>query len=457
MPHSTPLQLSLFRLIAIALGGLAFFLPGSGLRAQDADGLTFDGIDDHVTLPPELADSLIFQTHLTLEVRVTFQSLQGSVPIFSFKDDRSQFFGGTFELRAIGGDRNNFATNIAFGQQPSRVAEGTSIQLGREYLVSVVYDGNQPSQDRTKLYIDGVRQQLSGGENDPFFTGTASAGTPIYLGRANSKYSDMTIRELRLWDTARSAQEVAAEHAAKLTGAPRPGLTAFFDFQRYENRGEPLDVLAERTGTGLTGRLHNFAFTSTNSNWSPTASSSQAVLPVELIWFQVHAAGINNRLQWEVASEDGFSHYSVERSADGYSDWRVVETVGAAGAEAGRSKQYTYLDQTPPAAAYYRLRMVDLDGTFEYSDVVLQERVVATEVTLSVYPNPTTGPMTLELATDEAVSLALTDMSGRRVWQRELSAGAAGRASLTPDLAPGVYLLTARSGSSNWTKRLVIR
>ena len=443
---------SFFSRLVTVLVVLPFLVAPQALAAQTLGGLSFDGIDDYAVLAPELATDLSNRDRLTLEIRLTFGELQSSKTIFSFSDRNNIFESHVIELQTINLlGLNFFVANVSDGWDNYRIALATPIRLDQEYLVTLVFDGKQRNaEDRTKLYIDGVQQALTGGLFSPRKTPSNGAGVPIYLARQDNNFANLKISEVRVWKTARNAQQVAANASGKVTNPRNGQMVSYYNFDTEivpdALSGTP--TLADQTGTSKSAYLFNMELGN---------SSARLSLPVELISFGATAPASYNLLNWTVASEREFGYYGVERSLNGSNDWEEIERVYPAGDAEGAEKQYFTTDATPPAAVYYRLRMVDLDGTFEYSDVVLQEREVAGVAALSVYPNPTTGPVTIELGGDEAVSLALTDMSGRRVWQQELSAGSAGRATLDTGVTPGVYLLTARSGSSTWNQRLVVR
>ena len=84
------------------------------------------------------------------------------------------------------------------------------------------------------------------------------------------------------------------------------------------------------------------------------------------------------------------------------------------------------------------------------------------EPTMKVYPNPSNGPVTIDLAgfsTGESVKLIITDQLGAQVLNRSLNNGAGQRYLLYPDdqgMVPGTYLVTATNGEQRITKRLVI-
>lgn len=113
---------------------------------------------------------------------------------------------------------------------------------------------------------------------------------------------------------------------------------------------------------------------------------SNAMLPVELVSFT--GTGRNNKtfLQWTAAKEENFSHYVVERSADG-KNYSAIETVKASGNYSSTQKYSVYDERDLQPANYYRLKMVDNDGNFEYSDVV-KVNFSRSAGSSSCYPNP---------------------------------------------------------------------
>lgn len=141
------------------------------------------------------------------------------------------------------------------------------------------------------------------------------------------------------------------------------------------------------------------------------------VLPVELISFTGRPTGEVNELEWITASEDNSSAFIVQRSLDGSS----FQDLGAVQA-AGNSQQmirYAFVDGEPPAGvAFYRLRMVDLDGAAEESSVVVLHRG-SNEVL--VYPNPAGSMVTVVPSVPGVVSIRCTDAAGRIV--RSFTAG----------------------------------
>ncbi len=108
------------------------------------------------------------------------------------------------------------------------------------------------------------------------------------------------------------------------------------------------------------------------------------ILPVELLDLRGEAEAGGNQLRWATASESGSDRFEVERSADAH-HFISIGIVAAAG-DSRSTRQYDYLDRTAPAGiSYYRLRMVDTNGSEEFSNAIA---VLRSTERLGLYPNP---------------------------------------------------------------------
>ena len=139
-------------------------------------------------------------------------------------------------------------------------------------------------------------------------------------------------------------------------------------------------------------------------------------LPVELLSFGARPSGKTNELHWTVAKEVDLVGYVVERSETGAADdFGSLVRVNATGTPDGRTTSYVATDPDPAMVTYYRLRSEDADGTTEVSEVVSVRREDARS-SLSVYPNPTDGAVTLSWDTAAGpTDITVTDAVGRRV------------------------------------------
>jgi Secretion system C-terminal sorting domain len=135
-----------------------------------------------------------------------------------------------------------------------------------------------------------------------------------------------------------------------------------------------------------------------------------ATLPLSLLSFAGSKQTNYNQLQWKTANEINTKEFILERSADG----RIFNRIAKVAAKGNGS--YSYDDNTQLSGRiYYRLKMLDNDGRFTYSNIIVLTNQSNTTVT--VYPNPVTDKTTLQFSDNKLLnsSAKLTDMSGRLV------------------------------------------
>ncbi|MCU0348570.1 MAG: hypothetical protein MUC59_16655 [Saprospiraceae bacterium] len=109
-----------------------------------------------------------------------------------------------------------------------------------------------------------------------------------------------------------------------------------------------------------------------------------SLLPVELKTFTASPDGCNTKLAWSTASEAEFSHFEIERSLDGQSFAHLGNVLGA---NNPTGSSYLFTDETINASVYYRLKMMDIDGNFEYSKI-LEFTNDCSSKSIFLFPNP---------------------------------------------------------------------
>lgn len=119
------------------------------------------------------------------------------------------------------------------------------------------------------------------------------------------------------------------------------------------------------------------------ANW--VASQSDSPLPVELLFFNALKDNGLVELTWATASQLNFDYFSVEYSTDGLV-WTEIERIKGEGTTQNKDEYDLKNVKVLTGTNYYRLRMVDLDGTFEYSKVAMI--IIEAPMLVSVYPNP---------------------------------------------------------------------
>jgi len=169
-------------------------------------------------------------------------------------------------------------------------------------------------------------------------------------------------------------------------------------------------------------------------------------LPVTLTDFYGEQEGLFNRLDWVVALEVGVDYYLVQRSTDGV----TFEDLGMQAAVANDVdvvSTYQYVDHQPSAGInYYRLKMVDFDGSIDYSDVI----DLRNETAELIFPNPASD--FLRISSEHASQIEILDLSGRIIYGAPLN----GNQSLAISfLNSGTYMVRLKGGQKVSHHRLV--
>ncbi|MBF9141600.1 RCC1 domain-containing protein [Hymenobacter properus] len=173
-------------------------------------------------------------------------------------------------------------------------------------------------------------------------------------------------------------------------------------------------------------------------------TGSSTPLPVELLSFTAEKRGTTVALAWATASEKNSDRFEVERSRDG----RIFERIGQVAA-AGSSvsiHRYDFLDRQYPGETnqlYYRLRQVDLDGTFSYSP--MRTVTVGGPATLALFPNPTHGGAATLTGAVPGTTVRVYDALGREVLAAMADASGTAALALPVGLPAGVYVVHAGS------------
>ncbi len=188
-------------------------------------------------------------------------------------------------------------------------------------------------------------------------------------------------------------------------------------------------------------------------------TTGETALPVTLTRFEAGMLETGVELKWQTSSESGFRHFEVERSIDA----RNFEIIGKVAANEGNApaKNYNMIDNPPVTRRtifYYRLRMVDSDGTYQYSEMKSVALGIAGEQRdAMVYPNPAyTESVKLEVYEGKADAVSLVDLYGRKV-EIPVRIAPDGTAELrVGSLTAGTYILQIRSAGQIISKKLVI-
>lgn len=172
----------------------------------------------------------------------------------------------------------------------------------------------------------------------------------------------------------------------------------------------------------------------------------EGALPVTLLSFNGMRQGAVNKLYWSVTNEVNNAGFELQRSAEG----TTFETFGfipSVSMQTAAINNYAFTDEKPFAGAtYYRLKQMDRDGKFTYSNVVSIRSEAPSEFRIvRAYPNPVVNSLNVDISAPVNVkaTMLVSDVSGKTHLQQQvtLTAGQNMIHVSSARLASGTYIL----------------
>lgn len=223
-----------------------------------------------------------------------------------------------------------------------------------------------------------------------------------------------------------------------------------------------------------TGAYHMFDWSLVKDKYSPKLNSVRAwlpreytsikrspsgnsgTLPITLLNFSGSLKGNNVLLDWSTSLEINSKEFQIEKSNDGIT-YRKLYTIPASG-NSTIVKKYNYLDVEATELNYYRLKMVDLDGSAKQSDVVIVKNPGLSQ-TVSAITNPFKDYINIRFAKipKGGVSLKLIDLSGKVIGTGEVYNPLSSiiRFDYNKALSQGIYILQVTNEGKQYSLKLV--
>ncbi len=299
----------------------------------------------------------------------------------------------------------------------------TNPEEGVWYHIACVYDGSY-----IRLYVNGVEEaHTSKTGNIASFSSKAKLNFGRWPNESNDyRKFDGNIDEVSIWNKALTATQIndIKGDPENITGSNHDatGLLGYWDF----NDGTADDLTASNNN-GIIGK--------------------GATLPIELIDFNAEINNNSVELNWATATELNNDYFIIERATDistENSNWNQIDQTSGAGTT-NTISEYILIDNDIDAneeTYYYRLKQVDYDGKFTYSDIVAVSIKISKEI--SVYPNPSIGIFKVSGLSDNTYnSVEVYNSVGQMIMKTE------GTQELVIDItdqASGFYFI--KSGTS---------
>lgn len=182
---------------------------------------------------------------------------------------------------------------------------------------------------------------------------------------------------------------------------------------------------------------------------------TQTTLPITLSAFKAQPQQNHALISWKVLSSQNFSHFELERSLDGkaFNQIKMVSFNGIT--------SYSYLDQRAlelnAKYVYYRLKLVDSDGSFEYSEVISIKIPSLSVANVRAYPNPFVDYVTVDFEKDKnyQTNIELFNNIGKSVLKQTFVSENNIEVKNLSALPSGVYLLRISNGNIKHTVKII--
>jgi photosystem II stability/assembly factor-like uncharacterized protein len=185
-------------------------------------------------------------------------------------------------------------------------------------------------------------------------------------------------------------------------------------------------------------------------------------VPVELTSFTAKVGDSGVLLNWLTKTETNNKGFEIQKNIKGHSNWQDIGFVQGSGTTT-EQHSYSYKDKNLPAGNYlYRLKQIDYDGSFKYSNQV--EVVIGSPGTFSLsqnYPNPfnPTTNINYQLKEKGHVNLKVYDVLGKEVANLINETQNAGQYTVTfngSNLPSGIYIYSLRVNNFMRNKKMTL-
>ena len=301
----------------------------------------------------------------------------------------------------------------------------------------------------------------------PAASGVTSAdwtGSTPAVSSAGNKLTGPDINAGTNWVTA--AGTFLQNPNAQNPGVPAPVPGNMTGFSWYF-AGLPIDTNASiKVGPFTTAGVYHYValYSTVCGIFTDTVKiTATANVPVLLSKFTANKVSNDILLDWETSLEINNSYFDVERSVDNVNFTSIGKVKGHGNSSKLNRYQFTDVnavaDLEAYSSAYYRLKQVDFDGSFEYSPMRVVYFNAFNNIKLSVQPNPNKGVFTLHLEgvnETELVSVQLIDMYGNVVYHTEQNIHHQAM-TIEANIASGVYTALVKVGENFDTIRILVQ
>ncbi|TAE63308.1 MAG: T9SS C-terminal target domain-containing protein [Bacteroidetes bacterium] len=371
-----------------------------------------------------------------------------SAPWFSFSLAGTVFEASSTRFRSAG--FSYFAQNMATAQE--RVIFSTAgypltrvstLRFWHYFNTESGYDGGvvELDVDGSGNWVDAGPYMITNGYNSRInadATGNPLAGRAAFTGSSNGQFINTVL------------------NLASLAGRTVSVRFRFNSDNGVAGEGWYIDDI------NLTSRSGIFNSVDLYDNANSLISASNNITNINaftlpVVWgsFTAEKVGTNAILTWQTLQEQNTKHFVLERSLDG-TQFASIFTTQARG-NSTQVQTYRYTDVSPVKGInYYRIKQVDNDGRFTYSEV-RTVRFDGQKGAISVIPNPIKSTFAVQIVGNQSLAtIELLSMSGQKLAAYQQISELA-KHEVPAGTKPGTYLLRIVDATSSTTQKIIIQ
>ncbi len=432
---------------AIYIGG-NFVRPAGGygiLDCNDNSTVYFQSTENLQRLPQNegsgTGDDFTYQNLVINNTRVTRPQIQMEGPVTI--SGNIEFIDGV-----IGSSASNLLTltNTATvtGQNTASYVEGPLKKIGStDFLFPVGDEGVYGAVELTNMF-------------------GADAATEITAQYFFDPYSDVVnlgpglnnVSTIEYWDISRTGNFDSTTLTLHWASAVRSVINDFDELKIvHYSGGNWINLDQDSNVPGSPGSITVSGVDGFSPYTFGSGSPLVNFLPVEFLYVNALPSNDHIEVNWGTASERESQYFEIQRSTD-LIDFHSIGVVEGKGDQIAEN-HYSLIDENPLlGTAYYRIKQVDHDGDFQYSEVVSAQFLGTNS--LSVYPNPTTGDLFFRADGISSPQLIeIRDLKGVLLYSHLDNSNDSSKRIDLSQLDPGMYILTIRGGQKELKSKFI--
>jgi hypothetical protein len=195
------------------------------------------------------------------------------------------------------------------------------------------------------------------------------------------------------------------------------------------------------------------------------ASEFTGTVPITLTMFKAENINTTNRLTWNTFTEINNAYFEIQKSNDGL----VFEAIAAVNSQSmnGNSTtplNYQFIDKKPfEKITYYRLKQVDKNGKFSYSNIISVKSTNKNIGSINVYPNPIVGKeinVNLSSLQKGNYNLTITNAIGQIVSSKQIAiqnSNETNKIVIANNFTAGCYFIKITGNNSDLLQQIIIK